>query len=188
MFVFGYSAIHPFTMPVKDTGGSELFTVEWPLACCVFPCKCCCYQELKVTSGGNLLGTITETCYFCIPTFTATDKSGNPIYKIHQPTCCGGMCVDCCTEDSGTCCPQTTPFWVFDANQANTAGDNAEHQGSVAKTILTEAFTDDTVFDVNFPPAATVEQNAILAGSAIFINALFFENSGAFDAGLALGA
>lgn len=129
-------AIHPFTMRVKEVGTeSELFTVERPLACGVGACKCCCYQSAKISSGGADLAVIKEGYYYCIPTFNVTDaQTGEPIYKIHPPTCLGGLCVNCCTEGNPCgkgCCKY--PFWVFDANQTNTGGGEAEHLGKILK-------------------------------------------------------
>jgi hypothetical protein len=51
-----------------------------------------------------------------------------------------------------------------------------------------ELFTDADAFDVHFPEAATVDQKAMLVGTAIFLNAVFFEesnNQGGADAALA---
>jgi len=56
------------------------------------PCKCCCYQELKVfDSNGTSLGRFTEDCYFChsLPQYTIFDESDNPTYKVHPPVCFG---------------------------------------------------------------------------------------------------
>lgn len=85
-------------MEVKELNTeAELLTVERPCACCVGSCKCCCMQKATVTSGGQKMGSVKEQCYWCVPTFTLTDGKGQPIYTMHQPTCCGGCCVNPCT-------------------------------------------------------------------------------------------
>lgn len=55
---------------------------------------------------------------------------------------------------------------------------NAQHIGKIlkkAKSAMTEVFTDAEAFECNFPADATPQQKAIIAGSAIMINAVFFE-------------
>lgn len=43
------------------------------------------------------------------------------------------------------------------------------------KSLKTEMFTDADAFEVTFPTEATVSQRACLVGTAIFLNAVFFE-------------
>ncbi len=45
----------------------------------------------------------------------------------------------------------------------------------VPKSLAVELFTDANAFNVHFPEGASVEQKAMIAGSAILINANFFE-------------
>ena len=78
---------------------------------------------------------------------------------------------------SFSCCK--VPFWIFDASVTNTNGSDAPKLGKIVKapkSIATEVFTDANAFEVNFPEAATVEQKAALVGTAIFLNAVFFED------------
>ena len=141
-------------------------------------CKCCCYQEMTITSGGQELGSIKEDYYYCVPSFQTFDPSGNPVYKIHPPTCCGGCCPNCCTEGNPCgkgCCK--VPFWVFPANQEMTDGD-APYIGKILKkpkSLATELFTDANAFDVTFPDDATTTDKGMLMAASIFINAVFFE-------------
>ena len=167
-------------MAVKEVGTeAELLAVDRPCACAAGSCKCCCYQSATFTSGGNALGSIVETCYFCVPSFKINDAAGKQVYLLHPPTCCCGMCMNCCTEGNPCgrgCCK--VPFWIFDAAVTNTNGGNATHLGMILKkpkSIATEVFTDANAFEVKFPEAATVEQKAVLVGTAIFLNAVFFE-------------
>ena len=73
------------------------------------------------------------------------------------------------------CCK--VPFWIFDAKQADTNGD-APHLGKIVKqpkSLLTELFTEADAFEVTFPDEATAGQKAILVGTAIVLNSVFFE-------------
>lgn len=86
----------------------------------------------------------------------------------------------CCTEGNPCggkgCCK--VPFWIFDANQANTNGAEAEKLGKILKkpkSWKTELFTDANAFEVTFPTSASVGEKAMLVGTAIFLNAVFFE-------------
>jgi hypothetical protein len=45
------------------------------------------------------------------------------------------------------------------------------------KSLKTEIFTDANAFEVKFPSQATVDQKAMLVGTAIFLNAVFFEDA-----------
>ena len=86
-------AIYPFKTTVKELNtDAALFEVERPCACAAGGCKCCCYQELFVSSGGTKLGSIKENYYYCVPSFTIKDDKDQPQYILHPPTCCGGMC------------------------------------------------------------------------------------------------
>lgn len=197
-------SVHPFTMRVTEMGTeAELLTVERPCACAAAGCKFCCFQTAKYTSGGNEIGSIRETCYCCVPSFRIANGSGQDLFFLHPPTCCCGMCIHCCTEGnpccgSGVC---KVPFWIFDAadddddddgkdspshrhrrrRRPNTNGSGAAHIGKILKkpkSTVTELFTDASAFEVHFPVAATVEQKAVLVGTAIFLNAVFFEDAG----------
>jgi hypothetical protein len=173
--------VFPFKMKVEELQTkAELLTVDRPCVCCLAgPCKCCCYQQATFTSGNDQLGKIQENCYCCVPQYTLYDASGAKVYKIHPPTCCGGMCPNCCTEGNPCgkgCCK--VPFWVFDPNQAQTNGGEAVHLGKILKkpkSLGVELFTDANAFEVTFPTAATPEQKAGLVGTAIFFNAVYFE-------------
>ena len=46
----------------------------------------------------------------------------------------------------------------------------------VPKSLAVELFTDAEAFDVEFPEDATSVQKAMIAGSAVLINANFFES------------
>lgn len=173
--------IHPFQMRVNELNTeSEILTVDRPCRCAAGLCKCCCYQTIDVTSGSHRLGSVTEDCAYCVPSFTVRGPDDQDIYKIHPPTCCAGCCYNCCSEGNGLgaiCCK--VPFRVYSAGLASTDGD-APYIGKILKqpkSLKTELFTDANAFKIDFPETATPEEKALLVGSSIFLNAIFFESN-----------
>jgi len=173
--------VYPFKTVVREVyTGAEILTAERPCRCVACGCKCCCYQEMSVSSGGYLLGKIKENFYCCVPSFGVYDNSDIPVYTIHPPTCCCGVCVNCCTEGN-PCCGEgccKVPFWIFDANDKNTNGSNANKLGKIVKvpkSLMVEIFTSANAFEVVFPAKATVEHRGLLTGSSLLLNAIFFE-------------
>ena len=156
-----------------------MITVDRPFRCLIGGCKCCCYQEASVSSGGQELGSMKEDCFYCVPSFKINSPDGTPIYKVHPPTCCAGICMNCCAEGN-PCCGKgccKVPFHVYPADQEKTDGD-APFIGKILKkpkSLAVEILTDAEAFDVTFPDDATAQQKGLLMGSAIFINVNFFE-------------
>lgn len=107
----------------------------------------------------------------------SSHKNGQPVYKVHPPTCCCGMCVNCFAEGACSFCCCIFPFHVFPANQQETGADYAGKIVKVPKSLATEVFTDANAFDVEFPDKATPQQKGLLMGTALFLNANFFENA-----------
>lgn len=183
---------HEFSMDVKEEGsGATILTLHRPMACNVGPCKCCCYNEMSISADGRKLGMIKEKCFVCVPRMVITDGNDVEIYKVHQPTCCGGICVNICAEGNPCfgkgCCK--VPFHIFPADQQVT-DDGAPFAGKILKlpkSLAVELFTDAEAYDVTFPENSTTEQKALIAGSSVYINANFFEsetNEGAGPQGL----
>ena len=170
---------HPFKISVVENGtGTELVSVDRPCNCPVSACKCCCYQSAAFTSGGQPMGSIKEKCFCCVPRFVAYDAADKELYKMHAPTCLGGMCINCCAEGNPCgkgCCKAS--LRIYDASQEKTDGD-APYAGVILKkpkSLATEVFTDANAFDVTFPANANADDKALLIGSAMFFNANFFE-------------
>jgi hypothetical protein len=173
--------IHSFDMVVKELNtDAELLSVHRPVRCCAHPCKCCCYQEITVSSGGQELGSIKEQCYFCVESFKVHDPDGKHIYTMHPPTCCGGFCNNCFTEGNPICgkgCCKT-PYRVYSADLGGKTGGDAPFVGKILKkpkSIATEVFTDAEAFTVDFPEGSTPAQKAVLVGGSVFLNAMFYE-------------
>eukprot|EP00551_Chaetoceros_affinis_P003812 CAMPEP_0203661314 /NCGR_PEP_ID=MMETSP0088-20131115/59546_1 /ASSEMBLY_ACC=CAM_ASM_001087 /TAXON_ID=426623 /ORGANISM="Chaetoceros affinis, Strain CCMP159" /LENGTH=264 /DNA_ID=CAMNT_0050523977 /DNA_START=91 /DNA_END=885 /DNA_ORIENTATION=- len=171
---------HEFTMVAKENGsGEEILTMYRPWACNAGACKCCCYQKMEYSYKGSPLGQIEELCWVCVPRMQITDASGSPVYKVHPPTCVGGMCVDICAEGN-PCCGKgccKVPFYIYPATQEDT-DNGAPYVGKVVKvpkSLTVEFLTDAEAYDIVFPMDATSAQKAMIAGGAVFINANFFE-------------
>lgn len=95
---------HEFSMVVKEEGtGAEILSVHRPMTCPIGSCKCCCFQEMTMSANGRVLGKIEEQYYYCVPRMMIKDAMGTEIYKVHQPTCLGGCCVNCFTEGNPCC-------------------------------------------------------------------------------------
>ncbi|KAI2492000.1 phospholipid scramblase [Fragilaria crotonensis] len=188
---FWCAPIHPFKTVVKEVNTeAEMITIDRPFRCPYFCCKCCCYQEATVTSGGQELGSMKEDCFLFVPSFKVKTPDGTPIYKIHPPTCCDGCCVDCCMDEYPNCFEHYSPkhkqepyyaccripFHVFPASQEHT-GDLAPHIGKIFKPFEKpgERRADIFAVQINFPVGATPQEKGLLMGSALFLNASFFE-------------
>jgi hypothetical protein len=176
------SACHPFTMVVKEVNtNAELLTVQRPCRCMAMQFKCCCYQTARISSGGQRLGVVKEQCTYCVPSFRVTNDKGEALYIIHPPTCVNGYCYNPFTEGNplgSGCCK--LPFRIYPADAADTNGD-APYIGKILKrpkSAATEILTDANSFLIDFPAGANVEHKAILVGTSIFLNAVFFEGAG----------
>jgi hypothetical protein len=114
---FFCGASRPFEITMhygQNAQGPLVAKYERPFRCMLGNCKCCCFQTIIATNQNNKnLGAVTEGCWMCVPSFNVTRPDGAVQYKIHMPTCCGGMCVDVCAEG---CCNCRIPFYIYDAN------------------------------------------------------------------------
>jgi len=175
------TACHPFKTVVKEVNtGSEIITVDRPLKCPFNPCKCCLYQEATVTSGGAGLGSIKEQCWYCIPTMKVYDHEGKELYLVYPPTCCGGVCVNCCAEGnpctSKGCCKESHRIYLPTDTKATTEDPYLGIIFKRPKSMATELFTDAVTLDLEFPKQSTPAQKGLLTGLGLYINANFYEN------------
>jgi len=154
----------------SGTPNAELFTVHSPAGCYFLLPWCWRLKRVSFSSAGVPLGTLGDECSVvravcCAPKFVLYEQVGGaaetPIYKISPPTCCCGFCADCGAEAESYGRSGLLPFWIFDANQANTNGRDAPHLGRI----------DGKAFIVTFPENATASQKAMLLGTAIFLKA-----------------
>ncbi len=80
-----------------------------------------------------------------------SDAQGNPLYKVHSPTCCMGMCVDICAEGNPCfgkgCCK--VPFYIYPATQEDT-DNGAPYIGKVVKVSILDVRLDIDLTDEKF--------------------------------------
>merc|ERR1711907_460121 len=157
-------------------GTLPLLEFHRPFKCPMGCAKCCCYQEVDVFSADEIgeakthLGSIKETCWFCVPMFKVLRADDSPEYEIHQPTCCGGCCVNCCAQGC-CCCSCRIPFYVYPVGGEQEVGEITK----VWAGLGTELFTDADKFECKFPSDADSAGKARLIGATLMINQLFFE-------------
>lgn len=115
-----------------------------------------------------------------IPNFRVYDHDDNTIYIIKPPTCCGGLCIDCCTE--GAPCPHgcfMLPWRVYEGDAKRTTGD-APYIGKmlkIRKASCCDTFNETSYVELKFPEDADETKKGLLLGAYLLINALFFEHS-----------
>jgi hypothetical protein len=163
----------PFDMTLSHgdrAGGAIIATFKRPFACAAAPCKCCCFQQIQAKSATGVdLGKTVETCWYCVPNFEIRKPDGSKEFRVHQPTCCGGMCVNIC---AGGCCKCRVPFEIYDSED-KPVGEITKIWGGLSKEVLTDADTFETVF----PPTADPAAKARVMAAVFLINQIFFETS-----------
>jgi hypothetical protein len=171
--------IRDWKMEVATNKGEDAFLeVERPMRCLNSPMKCCCLQEVivrgKGPNAGTEYGSVIEECWYCIPQFSVKDANGLVTHRLSQPTCCGGMVVDCFAEG---CCNCRVPFYIYaDVNGVK----SSEHDGKIVKVwrnLATEMFTDADNFEVEFPKNSSDDTKATILGGVFLLNQLFFETN-----------
>ena len=165
----------PFTITLSEGGerGGPVHSLHerslaFPLACF----KCCCFQAIDVKSPtGAPLGKVIEDSWRFVPSFSVVDANHNVQYKIQQPTCVNGLCVDVCYDGF---CNFRIPFHIYEPKK-DTAGQEVGQVVKIWSGLATEAFTDADNFELRFPADADAPTKARLLGATFLINQLFFE-------------
>jgi len=176
---FCFGTCRETSMDLKVGGkadGASFVNFQRPFRCLASPCKCCCYQEINVTemSSNAKLGSIKETFWCCVPQFRVFDAADQPMYDLHQPTCCLGMCVNCC--DKGGCGCLRVPFYFYAPN-----GKEDDRKGELFKVwagVKKECCTNANNFEVHPPSEMKPEQLPLVYATAVIVNQNFFENKG----------
>lgn len=164
---------HGYKIDVNEVGSkSTIMTIEKPYRTCTASMKCCCYSKIIVSSNNEKIGTIQERFYVCVPRFVIKDGSNIPIYNLHAPTCCCGMCVNCQSIDGQCLSCHEIPFHVYPYSQNATDGD-VPFVSKIVKIPRGEANMD--AFDVTFPENAISEHKALIASSTVLVDSVLFE-------------
>lgn len=124
-------------------GGESVIHMYHPCRLPTMPLKCCCHQHVLITDLQNeeSLGSVSETCWLCVPNYVVRDGKGQDVFDIHPPTCLGGCCVKCCASE---CCCCRAPFEVYYVE-----GDGVSPVGNISKlwkNICAEVATTDATF------------------------------------------
>jgi len=179
---------------LKDLPSILNFTRPW--RCKMSPCKCCCFQEVITTdAAGAVLGGAVEQFWCCVPKFTVYGEKEEHIYDAHQPTCCGGQCINCCAEG---CCNCRIPFYFYPPSGSDdqvliaTNATCAEGVDPPAKAQITKIwsgfadmlFSDADTFEVKCPDGANAKKKAVLIGTTLLFNQVFFEKQKGDDEGI----
>jgi len=167
-----------------------ILNFDRPFRCRSQPCKCCCFQEVITTDGsGNILGGIKEQSWCCVPKFSVYGADMVNKYEIHQPTCCCGTCVHCCSEG---CCNCRIPFYLYppggddSSTLLATYSTCAEGVPPPAKAqickiwsgLAREVLFQVDTFELKTPDFADHNDKANLIAATLMINQLFFERAG----------
>jgi len=143
-----------------------------PIRCMPAGLKCCCYQEMTTTAGGEVIGSFKEKFFCFVPSYAIKGPTGEDEFNIHMPTCCGGVCVDPCAEG---CCNCKIPFYLYKPDK----DEPGQHVGKIIKVwggLAKELFADADTFMVEYPEGITNEAKANLLGATFMINQLYFES------------
>jgi len=153
------SYLRAFTLRVMDSGKREVFQLRRPLRCqgCWFPCW---LQQLEVTAGDRLLGSVLQDWSLLRPSFRVCSPDGSTAMLIRGPAVRWG---GCCGSD----------FEILSA-------DGSEEVGFITKTwagLAKEVFTDTDRYGICFPEDLGADMKAVLMGAAFLIDFMFFESS-----------
>ena len=146
-----------------------------------------CYEY----GQGQAVGGMIETYWYCIPTYETykgSTEAKEPEYHIHMPTCCGGMCVNCCAQG---CCNCRIPFYFYNhdddkdesmlfssksAPYPNMPHDKPEAQICKIWTGLgQELFSDADTFECKVPDGADRDAKVRVIAATLLLNQLYFE-------------
>ncbi|CAG2162508.1 unnamed protein product [Oppiella nova] len=153
-----------FEMKIKDDTGREVIRLKMKNHCCG-QCFCLCrYEKLEVYSPtDSKIGSIEESCNcFHKQLVVYSLSNSDPIYSINGPNC----------ESFRCCCPGTT-FSIDNYETDEKCGTIAKKWSGLAKEAL--SYADN--FCVNFPKDIDLNEKAILLGTCIMIDLMYFEES-----------
>mmetsp|Transcript_5219 Transcript_5219/g.6641 ORF Transcript_5219/g.6641 Transcript_5219/m.6641 type:complete len:274 (-) Transcript_5219:146-967(-) len=148
---------------------SPVMEIERPFRLRCFCCPCdCCRQVIRVKSGREALGTVEEMCWLCVPTLDVRNSHGELRYQLKGDNMCcrcHNIFTWCCR-----CCPEYR-LSINDGHTGKCEGKIKKKFSGVAKELMTSADN----FKVSFPNQSTVHDRALLLGSVILCDYLYFE-------------
>ncbi|XP_037069057.1 phospholipid scramblase 2-like [Pollicipes pollicipes] len=153
------SYMRAFNLRILDSAKREILQMRRPLRCqgCCYPCY---LQELEVSAGGQVLGTVRQDWSVFRPSFSVCLPDGTTALKLRGPAF---RWMSCCGTD-------------FDVLSA----DGDEEVGFITKVwsgLTKELFTDSDRYGIVFPDDLDVNMKATLLGAAFLVDFMFFESS-----------
>ena len=117
------------------------------------------------------MGSVQESFWFCVPQFEIKRPDGSVEFVLHQPTCCGGLCIDCFAEGCFK-----VPFDVYEPAAAGLGREAAA--GKITKIwagLLREAFTNAHNFEVTTKVDYSPMTKARILAATFLVNQIFFQ-------------
>mmetsp|Transcript_14729 Transcript_14729/g.21991 ORF Transcript_14729/g.21991 Transcript_14729/m.21991 type:complete len:241 (-) Transcript_14729:42-764(-) len=151
----------------ESSKDQNILRIERPYHChcpCL-PCSCC-RQLVRVYHpiSNDLLGTVEEECWCCVPSIQVLDSTKHEQLHIDGPSCCRQLCCCACGR------------YAFKIRNP----DSDETMGKITKTfsgVAKEAFTDADNFKVDFNQSFDAPQRGLLFAATVLIDFLFFEDN-----------
>jgi hypothetical protein len=176
---FWCPALRSFTMTVSEGGqsGGKIHSFhERPFRCHTGSCKCCCFQEIETKdANGAVIGGVIEDFWWCVPNYKVmagpSNTTGTHQFNLHMPTCCCGMCVDCCSQG---CCSCRVPFNIYVPGKEG----KDEQVGEIVKIwsgMKKELTSDADNFELRFPVGVDAQTKSRLLGATFLLNQLYYE-------------
>lgn len=168
---------HPMKLHVTDMAGQKIMTMDrpWAYNCCLLECgNMCGLHKMNVFMGDNddednRIGSVSMPICGggCAPTLEIKDKGDNVQAKVVGPYCC---ISDLCGAKFEVKGPNDEPFGAVEKLGVD----------SVAGAVQ-EALTDADNYNISFPQQLPVEFKALMMGSLLLLDYMFFESEGAFE-------
>lgn len=166
-----------FTMDISG-GDNVVYKIHRPFKCSIY---CCCIllnpQELTISDDqGNVIGRTVHD-FRCMPAccgktyLNVEDKDGAVQYQIEHNVCCNANMLN----PAYPCCFPINHFGIYNADMTQEVGSLENIFPGCNFRGLCAPEADN--YKLTFPTDATPDQKAMLLGSTMLIEFLFFEKS-----------
>lgn len=151
--------------------GAPVISMKRQWKCCFFPLKPCYRESVTITnSTGKKLGTVQEGLWCCVPEFFILRANEYKLFRIHQPTCCGGVCVNCCRDG----CSTISPYYIYDPTESKVEGKLVPEVLRTSNVYSVDG-TGGRVAEIQFPPNADASEKAVVLAAYFLINVMFLD-------------
>lgn len=157
----------------ESKGGPQFLMGDMDLHCGLGACCLAPKMTMKDESGSVLGWSTSGFQCTCVQKIDVHNSTGELVYRVSPPHCCGGCCIQCYDSKHGNgCMCFKVPFYIYPA------GDLENDVGNITKQwrgFGTEVFSDADTFTVEFPENVDANMKANLLGTTFFLNSAFFE-------------